>query len=211
MKKPLIPELVYISKGVKASVGRGDVMVKFGSRAKDGMAIFALVRKHSIEVSILYVLPQVAPIISSLSTYCAFVAQWASRRVLHNILIQLLVVRACKQRTLEQIPSDNKTNSTSKNYVYLAKNAVGIFMQTSYMVVEMGPRGEGLLAIFAGVCKASRKVNIFHMLPQVAPVTSLFPTDCALVHFWSTFWILHNVLIEHCHTHIACNIIHHKI
>ena len=111
MKKPLIPELVYISKGVKASVGRGDVVVKFGSRAKDGMAIFALVRKHSIEVSILYVLPQVAPIISSLSTYCAFIAQWASRRVLHNILIQLLVVRACKQLTLEQIPSNYKTKT----------------------------------------------------------------------------------------------------
>ena len=168
-------------------MGRGDVVVKFGSRAKDGMAIFALVRKHSIEVSILYVLPQVAPIISSLSTYCAFIAQWASRRVLHNILIQLLVVRACKQRTLEQIPSDNKTNSTSKNYVYLAKNAVGIFMQTSYMVIEIGPRGEGLLAIFAGVCKASRKVNIFHMLLSTAVVTKTLSTNCALLSLGSIF------------------------
>ena len=174
-------------------MGRGDVVVKFGSRAKDGRAIFALVRKHSIEVSILYVLPQVAPIVSSLSTYCAFVAQWASRRVLHNILIQLLVVRACKQRTLVPIPSDNKTNSTSKNYVYLEKIAVGIFMQTSHMVVEMGPRGKGLLAIFAGVCKASRKVNIFHMLPQVAPVLANFATDSAPVRLGS---ILHNVFVQ---------------
>ena len=87
-------------------MGRGDVMVKFGSRAKDGRAIFALVRKHSIEVSILYVLPQVAPIISSLSTYCAFIAQWASRRVLHNILIQLLVP-ACKHGTLGRIQRES--------------------------------------------------------------------------------------------------------
>ena len=84
-------------------------------------------------------------------------------------------------------------NSSSKNYVYLEKNAVGIFMQTSHMVVQMGPRGEGLLAIFAGVCKASRKVNIFHVLPQVAPVLANFATDSAPVQLGS---ILHNVIVQ---------------
>ena len=77
--------------------------------------------------------------------------------------------------------------------MYLAENAVGIFMQTSYMVIEMGPRGEGLLAIFAGVCKASRKVNIFHVLPQVAPVLANFATDSAPVQLGS---ILHNVIVQ---------------
>ena len=51
-------------------------------------------------------------------------------------------------------------------------------------------------------------MNIFYMLPEVTPVTSLFPTDCALVHFGAILWIFDNVLIENSHTQSACNIIH---
>ena len=70
---------------------------------------------------------------------------------------------------------------------------------------------EGFSAIFALVRQGSWKMYVFNMLPQVAPVSSLFPTDSALVHFWSTCWILDNVLIEHGHTNVACNHMDHEI
>ena len=61
------------------------------------------------------------------------------------------------------------------------------------MVVKMGSRGESLLAVFATVAETSRKVNVFHMLPQVASVFANLATDSTAVHLGS---ILHNVFIQ---------------
>ena len=61
------------------------------------------------------------------------------------------------------------------------------------MVVKMGSRGESLLAVFARVGKASGKVNVFYMLPQVAPVFANLATDSTAVHLGS---ILHNVFVQ---------------
>ena len=61
------------------------------------------------------------------------------------------------------------------------------------MVVKMGSRGESLLAVFATVAETSRKVNVFHMLPQVAPVFANLATDSTAVHLGS---ILHNVFVQ---------------
>jgi len=70
---------------------------------------------------------------------------------------------------------------------------------------------ESFSAKFALVWQSSWKVNILNMFSQVASICSLLPTNSALVHFWSTCWILDNVLIEHCDTHIACNHMVHQI
>ena len=69
------------------------------------------------------------------------------------------------------------------------------------MVIQTISGTEGFCTIFAWVRQSPWKMNVFYMLPQVAPVASLFPTDCALVHFGTTLWILDNVLIENCHVH----------
>ena len=64
-------------------------------------------------MSIFHVFSQVASIIASFPTYCAFVAVRASLGILHNILIQLLVVHACKRDTLGQI--EGKLNPKLKS------------------------------------------------------------------------------------------------
>ena len=66
-------------------------------------------------------------------------------------------------------------------------------MNVGHMVIKVGPRRESLLAVFATVGETSRKVNIFHMLPQVAPVLANFATDSAPVQLGS---ILHNVFVQ---------------
>ena len=61
------------------------------------------------------------------------------------------------------------------------------------MVVKMGSRGEGLLAVFATISETSGKVNVFHVLPQVAPVSANLATDSTAVHLGS---VLHNVFVQ---------------
>ena len=61
------------------------------------------------------------------------------------------------------------------------------------MVVKVGSRGEGLLAVFATIGKTSGKVNVFHMLPQIAPVFANLATDSTAVQLGS---ILHNVFVQ---------------
>ena len=50
-----------------------DMMIQLGSCTKVQLAIFALVRENSIEMNILYMLPQIAPIVASFSTENTFV------------------------------------------------------------------------------------------------------------------------------------------
>ena len=57
----------------------------------------------------------------------------------------------------------------------------------------MGSRGEGFLAVFATISETSRKVNVFHVLPQVAPVFANLATDSTAVNLGS---ILHNVFVQ---------------
>ena len=94
MKKPLALWLKCISsKCIEAFVCCCDMVIKFGACPKDWRAIFALIWKDPVKMSIFHVFSQVASIIASFPTNCAFVAVRASLGILHNILIQLLVQR----------------------------------------------------------------------------------------------------------------------
>ena len=61
------------------------------------------------------------------------------------------------------------------------------------MVVKVGSRGEDLLAVFATIGKTSGKVNVFHMLPQIAPIFANLATDSTSVQLGP---ILHNVFVQ---------------
>ena len=60
------------------------------------------------------------------------------------------------------------------------------------MVVKVSSGGEGLLAVFATIGETSGKVNVFHVLPQIATVFANLATDSTAVHLGS---ILHNVFV----------------
>ena len=77
-------------------------------------------------MSIFHVFSQVASIIASFPTNCAFVAVRASLGILHNILIQLLVP-ACKHGTLGRI--QRKPNLQFRSpFVYSSITDFGIFV-----------------------------------------------------------------------------------
>ena len=71
-----------------------------------------------------------------------------------------------------------------------------------HVVVEFGPGGKGGGgpgsaggAVLALVRECTRKVDILHMLPQIAPVIGGFATEGAFVASWAGLWRLHNVLV----------------
>ena len=66
-------------------------------------------------------------------------------------------------------------------------------MNVGHMVIKVGPRRESLLAVFATVGETSRKVNIFHMFSQVAPVLANLATNYTAVNLGS---ILHYVFVQ---------------
>ena len=68
-----------------------DMMIQLGSGTKIWLAVLAFVRENSIEMNILYMLPQIAPIVASFSTENTFVWVRSTSWVLHNVIIELLV------------------------------------------------------------------------------------------------------------------------
>ena len=129
-------------------------------------------------MAIFHMFPQVAPISACLSTQSAFADAGPTGGVLGNIFVQLSVSQACKHQFRQDL---------------FLETGVGILMEGSDMVVEVGPRGESLAAMFAGTAEGIWEMDIFHMLPQIAPVPADLATDSAAVAVWA---FPHYVLVQ---------------
>ena len=66
-------------------------------------------------------------------------------------------------------------------------------MEGSDMVVQVGPRGESLAAVFAGIAEGIREVDILNMLPEIASVLADLATYSAAVALQT---VPHYVLVQ---------------
>jgi hypothetical protein len=60
------------------------------------VTVSTAVGKEAGEMDGLHVFPKIATVRPDLATNCAFLTSWTHFRGLHNVLIKLLVVLACK-------------------------------------------------------------------------------------------------------------------
>ena len=75
----------------------------------------------------------------------------------------------------------------------MAKSINKLFVGVHHMVVEVSSGREDLLALLAWIREGPWEVDVFDMLPQVAPVLANLSTDSASVSLRA---ILHYVLIQ---------------
>ena len=66
-------------------------------------------------------------------------------------------------------------------------------MEGSDMVVQVGPRGESLAAVFAGIAEGIREVDILNMLPEIASVLADLASYSAAVALRA---VSHYVLVQ---------------
>ena len=86
----LVPKISHI-----ALMTSTDVVIQLVAACECLGAVLAIIKKCSIEVDVLNMLPHVATVRANFATHSAFVAFGT---FLHNVLIQLPSVPACKQQ-----------------------------------------------------------------------------------------------------------------
>jgi hypothetical protein len=155
-------------------------------------AVFAAVGEGSIEMHVLHVFPHVAPVRADLATHCALVASRTGFRIFDYVIIQLPGA-SCKQQ--QSTTARVLANVFIKLNRVLQKLRIK-FMTSTYVMIQLVTTGKFLGAIFAVVAKGTIEVDIFNMLPKIAPVSTDFSTKGAFVNLVPDLRRLDNVFIQ---------------
>ena len=102
-----------------------DVVIQLVAACEGLGAVLAIIEKCSIEVDVLNMLPHVATVRANFATHSAFVAFGT---FLHNVLIQLPSVPACKQQ-------ESTTVQCTQNIYFVLESLELVLMYTTDVVI----------------------------------------------------------------------------